>query len=165
MFALVLFGGLSISGCPKSHASEPEKKPSYPPTLSGGRRGFVPRAGKAVVENRDPPANEPGEPLVITGKVFRSDGKTPAEGTVLWVLSHGPDGYYNAQDDASHPRLNGWMKIGPDGNTNSGRSGRARIRTAVRRRTFMRTFTDRDFRSARLMITGSKTIRGLTIRS
>ena len=24
-------------------------------------------------------------------------------------------GYYNAQDDASHPRLNGWMKIGADG--------------------------------------------------
>src|SRR5882724_11308098 len=92
MFALVLFGGLSISGCPKSHA--PEKL-----------------SWKTVI----PPANEPGEPLVITGKVFRSDGKTPAEGTVLWVYHTDRTGYYNAQDDASHPRLNGWMKIGPDG--------------------------------------------------
>jgi hypothetical protein len=31
MLVPALFGGLSMSGCSKSHASEPEKKPSYPP--------------------------------------------------------------------------------------------------------------------------------------
>ena len=34
---------------------------------------------------------------------------------VLWVYHTDRTGYYNAQDDASHPRLNGWMKIGADG--------------------------------------------------
>ena len=58
---------------------------------------------------------EPGEPLIITGHVFKADGKTPAEGMVLWVYHTDRTGYYNEKDDASHPRLNGWMKIGADG--------------------------------------------------
>ncbi|MEY2504133.1 MAG: protocatechuate 3,4-dioxygenase, beta subunit, partial [Verrucomicrobiota bacterium] len=62
-----------------------------------------------------PPENEPGEPLVITGKIFQQDGKTPAQGMVLWVYHTDRTGYYNEKDDASHPRLKGWMKIGADG--------------------------------------------------
>lgn len=62
-----------------------------------------------------PPGNENGEPLVIRGKVFQPDGKTPAEGMVLWVYHTDVTGYYNEKDDASHPRLKGWMKIGADG--------------------------------------------------
>jgi len=92
------------------------KDPNYPPTLSGGApcgSCNAPRepSSKTVI----PPAHEPGEPLVITGHVFKADGKTPAEGMVLWVYHTDRTGYYNAQDDASHPRLNGWMQIGGDG--------------------------------------------------
>jgi len=92
------------------------KDPKYPATLSGGAPcGSCHEPEKLSWKTVVPPANEPGEPLVITGKVFRSDGKTPAEGMVLWVYHTDRTGYYNAQDDASHPRLNGWMKIGADG--------------------------------------------------
>ena len=34
---------------------------------------------------------------------------------VLWVYQTDATGYYNEKDDASHPRLKGWMKIGADG--------------------------------------------------
>ncbi len=34
---------------------------------------------------------------------------------VLWVYHTDVTGYYNEKDDASHPRLKGWMKIGADG--------------------------------------------------
>lgn len=89
---------------------------NYPPTLSGG----------APCGSCDEPANlswktvitsekEPGEPLIITGKLFQPDGKTPAEGMVLWVYQTDQTGYYNKKDDVSHPRLKGWMKIGADG--------------------------------------------------
>ncbi|MBA3881806.1 MAG: protocatechuate 3,4-dioxygenase [Chthoniobacterales bacterium] len=93
-----------------------DKKPGYPPTLSGGApcgscNAPEKLSGKTVI----PPEKEPGEPLVITGKIFQPDGKTPAEGMVLWVYHTDRTGYYNEQDDASHPRLNGWMKIGADG--------------------------------------------------
>jgi protocatechuate 3,4-dioxygenase beta subunit len=96
--------------------AQPEKKPSYPATLSGGAPcGSCIAPEKLSWKTVIPPEKEPGEPLVITGKVFQPDGKRPAEGMVLWVYHTDVTGYYNEKDDASHPRLKGWMKIGADG--------------------------------------------------
>jgi protocatechuate 3,4-dioxygenase beta subunit len=94
-------------------AAEPDK--NYPPTLRGG----APCGSCSAPENLSwktviAPEKEPGEPLIITGKIFQPDGKTPAEGMVLWVYQTDATGYYNEKDDASHPRLKGWMKIGAD---------------------------------------------------
>jgi protocatechuate 3,4-dioxygenase beta subunit len=107
----------SLSGCSKSaQAGEPEKKPPYPATLSGGAPcGSCSAPQKLSWKTVIPPENEPGEPLVITGKVFQPDGRTPAQDFVLWVYHTDRTGYYNEKDDASHPRLNGWMKISADG--------------------------------------------------
>ncbi len=89
---------------------------NYPPTLRGGAPcGSCNEPAKLSWKTVIPPEKEPGEPLVITGRVFKADGKTPAEGMVLWVYHTDRTGYYNEKDDASHPRLNGWMKIGADG--------------------------------------------------
>jgi protocatechuate 3,4-dioxygenase beta subunit len=90
--------------------------PNYPATLSGGAPcGSCEAPEKLSWKTVIPPENEPGEPLIITGKVFQPDGKTPAQGMVLWVYHTDRTGYYNEKDDASHPRLKGWMKIGADG--------------------------------------------------
>jgi len=90
--------------------------PKYPSTLSGGAPcGSCHEPESLSWKTVIPSPNEPGEPIVITGRIFKADGKTPAEGMVLWVYHTDRTGYYNAQDDASHPRLNGWMKIGADG--------------------------------------------------
>src|SRR2546423_9278750 len=95
-------------------AAEPEK--NYPATLGGGGPCGPCREPKELSwKTVIPPGNEPGEPLIVTGEVFQPDGKTPGEGMVLWVYHTDRTGYYNANDDASHPRLNGWMKIGADG--------------------------------------------------
>jgi protocatechuate 3,4-dioxygenase beta subunit len=59
--------------------------------------------------------NEPGERLVMSGTIFQPDGKTPAEGIVLYVYHTDATGYYNKDDDPYNPRLRGWMKTGPDG--------------------------------------------------
>jgi protocatechuate 3,4-dioxygenase beta subunit len=97
-------------------SAQVDKHPNYPATLSGG----APCASCEAPEKLSwktviPPEKEPGEPLVITGRVFKADGKMPAEGMVLWVYHTDKTGYYNEKDDASHPRLKGWMKIGADG--------------------------------------------------
>ena len=98
------------------NASEPEKKPSYPPTLSGGAPcGSCIAPDKLAWKTVIPPEKERGEPLVISGKIFQPGGTTPAEGMVLFVYHTDVTGYYNEKDDASHPRLKGWMKIGADG--------------------------------------------------
>ena len=60
-------------------------------------------------------ADEPGERLVMTGTIFQSDGRTPAEGVVLYVYHTDNTGYYSKDDDPYNPRLRGWMKTGADG--------------------------------------------------
>ncbi|MFN2508860.1 MAG: protocatechuate 3,4-dioxygenase [Chthoniobacterales bacterium] len=95
-------------------ASETPK--NYPPTLGGGAPcGSCMEPEKLSCKTVIAPENEPGEPLVMTGKVFQPDGKTPAKGMVLWVYHTDHTGYYNEKDDVSRPRLKGWMKIGEDG--------------------------------------------------
>ena len=97
-------------------AAQVHKDPKYPPTLGGGAPcGSCNEPKDLSWKTVIPPEKEPGEPLVVTGHVFKADGKTPAEGMVLWVYHTDRTGYYNEKDDASHPRLNGWMKIGADG--------------------------------------------------
>ncbi len=59
--------------------------------------------------------NEPGERLVMSGTIFQPDGKTPAEGVVLYVYHTDSTGYYSKDDDPYNPRLRGWMRTGADG--------------------------------------------------
>lgn len=59
--------------------------------------------------------DEAGERLVMSGTIFQPDGKTPAEGIVLYVYHTDATGYYSKDDDPYNPRLRGWMKTGPDG--------------------------------------------------
>lgn len=92
------------------------KDPKYPATLSGGAPcGSCHEPKSMSWKTVIPPEGEPGEPLIISGRLLKADGKTPAAGMVLWVYQTDRTGYYNEQDDASHPRLNGWMKVGADG--------------------------------------------------
>src|SRR4051794_23007527 len=53
---------------------------------------------------------EPGERLIISGTIYRADGRTPAPDIVLFVYQTDTTGYYNKEDDAFNPRLRGWVK-------------------------------------------------------
>lgn len=55
---------------------------------------------------------EPGEPLVVSGSVYRADGKTPVAGAVLYVYHTDAQGAYRrpGQGGNAPPRLRGWMK-------------------------------------------------------
>jgi len=59
--------------------------------------------------------DEPGDRLLMSGTIFQPDGKSPAEGVVLYVYHTDATGYYSKDDDPYNPRLRGWMKTGPDG--------------------------------------------------
>jgi protocatechuate 3,4-dioxygenase beta subunit len=115
-FVGLIAAAIALSTLKTAGAAEPENKPAYPATLSGGAPcGSCDAPEKLSWKTVVASDKEPGEPLVISGKVFQPDGKTPAEGMVLWVFQTDVTGYYNEKDDASHPRLKGWMKIGADG--------------------------------------------------
>lgn len=62
------------------------------------------------------PQNEPGEPLVVSGTIYRADGKTPIAGALLYVYQTDAEGYYRKGSSGSdNPRLKGWMKTNADG--------------------------------------------------
>ncbi len=58
--------------------------------------------------------DEPGEPLLMSGRIFQSDGVTPAQGVTLYVYHTDATGYYN-QPNKLPARLRGWMRTGADG--------------------------------------------------
>jgi protocatechuate 3,4-dioxygenase beta subunit len=67
---------------------------------------------RAVIVGDD----EPGEPLVVGGTVYATDGETPVEGATIYVYQTDRDGVYDRTGDEQHPyRIGGWMKTGADG--------------------------------------------------
>lgn len=53
--------------------------------------------------------DEPGARLIVNGRVFQSDGQTPAAGVVLYVYQTDHTGHYSPRP-GEPPRLRGWMK-------------------------------------------------------
>ena len=63
-------------------------------------------------------AGEPGTPLVVRGRVFAADGRTPVEGITLYVYHTDARGLYSEKDGQGgppDPRLKGSMKTDADG--------------------------------------------------
>jgi protocatechuate 3,4-dioxygenase beta subunit len=64
------------------------------------------------------PAGEPGAPLVVSGRIFAADGKTPVEGVTLHVYHTDARGLYSERDGQGgppDPRLKGSMKTDREG--------------------------------------------------
>ena len=111
MKRISIFAPLLIFAVVAFRADSQDARPTYPPTLGGGAAcgSCIEPADlswKAVVTSPE----EPGDPLHIYGTIFQQDGKPARE-----LSSSFTTGYYKEKDDASHPRLKGWVKMGPDG--------------------------------------------------
>ena len=61
------------------------------------------------------PATEPGTPLVIHGRAFREDGRTPLAGAVVFAYQTDRNGLYNSGGGNLSWRLKGWAKTDADG--------------------------------------------------
>lgn len=65
-------------------------------------------------ETKIPDAAEPGEPMEISGTIYRIDGKTPAAGVILYVYHTNAAGIYAPAPGQAvarkHGHLRGWMK-------------------------------------------------------
>lgn len=67
-----------------------------------------------------PPASEPGAPLVLTGRVYKPDGKTPAPDVIIYVHHTNAKGVYPMRGDEKawgrrHGYLRGWVKTNAAG--------------------------------------------------
>jgi protocatechuate 3,4-dioxygenase beta subunit len=62
------------------------------------------------------PEGEPGTPLVIHGRVFGRDGRTPAPDVVVFAYHTDATGHYDVESAGPHSwRLRGWVKTDSDG--------------------------------------------------
>lgn len=66
------------------------------------------------------PKSEPGERMILTGRVLRSDGRTPAANVVLYAYHTNVEGVYprrgNEQGNARrHGYLRGWLRTDAQG--------------------------------------------------
>ena len=50
-----------------------------------------------------------GEPMVISGTVFKADGKTPAPNTLIYFYHTDKYGIYGREGQPKHGRYRGWM--------------------------------------------------------
>jgi protocatechuate 3,4-dioxygenase beta subunit len=74
------------------------------------------RPSRLTVAARIAPAGEPGTPLVIHGRVFGEDGRTPAAGAVVFAYHTDRDGAYDRPGAAAHSwRLRGWAQADAEG--------------------------------------------------
>lgn len=68
-----------------------------------------------------PPSGEAGEPLVISGTVYKEDGRTPAPGILIYAYHTNAAGIYpkrtpnDGRAQWRHGYLRGWMKTGVNG--------------------------------------------------
>ncbi len=98
------------------------------PSLAAQDTEWLRRVEAAQIGRPDPihsvariaPAEEPGVPLVIRGRVFRSDGVTPAAGIIIFAYHTDRGGEYDRRESDSW-RLRGWAM--------SDREGRFEFRT------------------------------------
>lgn len=72
----------------------------------------------ATVDLADP--DEPGERMILTGRVLTADGSAPAAGVVIYAHHTNHDGLYaNGSNESMwsrrHGRLRGWARTGADG--------------------------------------------------
>ena len=64
-----------------------------------------------------PSANEPGQPLIVSGTIYAPDGRTPLEGISLWVYHTDATGHYSTEGTGNNrnTRLHGQMTTNAEG--------------------------------------------------
>lgn len=115
---------LAIQACQSQTktADEPIKLPKK--LVGGACEGCqaVFEYGNQVLNSIDtlPKFEENSPKLTITGTVFLKDGKTPAEGVIIYIYHTNRNGLYETHGDEQgwakrHGIFRGWVKTGTDG--------------------------------------------------
>ena len=96
--------GCSTKGNPLSSSAPAAPAVEVPENLSW----------QTVLVSKD----EPGEPLIVAGRIFEADGQTPAVGLTLYVYHTDARGLYSEEDGGGgepKPRLKGSMRTDREG--------------------------------------------------
>jgi protocatechuate 3,4-dioxygenase, beta subunit len=108
--------GLIVAACgPRSLAAPPDLY-----ACEGCEALFERDPGALAARARLGAMQEQGDPLRLEGIVYRTDGRTPAEGVVVYAHHTNAEGLYaNGTNETEwsrrHGRLRGWVRTGRDG--------------------------------------------------
>jgi protocatechuate 3,4-dioxygenase beta subunit len=79
-------------------------------------RAQASRPAALTASARIAPADEPGTPLVIRGRLFAEDGTSPVAGAIVFAYHTDRGGLYDKPGTPPHSwRLRGWAQTGADG--------------------------------------------------
>jgi protocatechuate 3,4-dioxygenase beta subunit len=53
--------------------------------------------------------SDKGEPIIISGRVFRTDGVTPAPNALIYFYHTDTEGFYGRKGEVRHGRYRGWL--------------------------------------------------------
>jgi protocatechuate 3,4-dioxygenase beta subunit len=84
--------------------------------INAWERAQLSRPRTLTARARIAPAGEPGTPLVIDGRVFQRDGRSPAPGITVFAYHTDARGLYDVRSSGAHSwRLKGWALTDGDG--------------------------------------------------
>lgn len=99
---------------PESEILKRIRQNARPRTAEGmGAIDFPSNVGTKIVLSNE---RDKGEPMVISGRIFQKDGKTPAPNTLIYLYHTDFEGYYGRKaDEPKHGRYRGWMLTDREG--------------------------------------------------
>jgi protocatechuate 3,4-dioxygenase beta subunit len=114
LFLIVLACLMAASAC----AQQPARPNLY--TCEGCEAIYEHPFDNLTPRTTIPPDDELGEPLVISGTVYQTDGTTPAPGVIVYAYHTNAEGVYPTRGDEKgwarrHGYPRGWMKTDAEG--------------------------------------------------
>ena len=88
--------------------------------FENGEYMFIDMPKNIKVSDTSPGWNQSGQKLLITGTIFKMDGKTPAPNIIMYYYQTDVNGYYSSSDNkmskaARHGDIRGWVKTDENG--------------------------------------------------
>jgi protocatechuate 3,4-dioxygenase, beta subunit len=121
-----LFVLLSCNGQVKPKAASPAKSVTDTAKIVGGgcdgcELMYIGMPDKIVAIDTSTGWKEPGQKLLITGKVLQTDGRIPAVNVIIYYWQTDNNGYYSPKQGMNekakrHGHIRGWVKTDAGGN-------------------------------------------------
>lgn len=124
-FCLTLIGFINCNGQTNNPHNQRTIKTNNEEIVGGGCEGcelmYVGMPENLSSEHTSPGWKEGNQKLILTGKVYELDGKTPASDVIIYYWHTDDNGLYSSDDQTpkdakEHGRLRGWVKSDKNGN-------------------------------------------------